>query len=52
MKRFDAGRGFGFVALSDGSPDAFFHISKLKGENVSPAPGFASASPPPRAVPR
>src|SRR4051794_12093901 len=36
VKRFDAGRGFGFVALSDGSPDAFFHISKLKGGNVSP----------------
>ena len=36
VKRFDAGRGFGFVALSDGSPDAFLHLSKLKGENVLP----------------
>src|SRR4051794_27425936 len=34
VKRFNADRGFGFVALSDGSPDAFIHISKLDGEQT------------------
>jgi CspA family cold shock protein len=39
VTRFDATRGFGFVAMSDGSPDAFLHISALSGtgrESVSP----------------
>src|SRR6478672_4083657 len=38
VKRFNPERGFGFVALSDGSPDAFIHISKLNGEQTL-APG-------------
>jgi len=29
VTRFDAGRGFGFVAFLDGSPDAFLHVSAL-----------------------
>jgi CspA family cold shock protein len=36
VKRFNAEKGFGFVALADGSPDAFLHISKLNSGNVSP----------------
>jgi cold shock protein len=37
VARFDVARGFGFVALSDGSPDAFLHVSALSGrESVSP----------------
>jgi CspA family cold shock protein len=39
VARFEAARGFGFVALSDGSPDAFLHVSALSTtgrESVSP----------------
>lgn len=30
VKFFDEGKGFGFVSPSDGSPDAFIHISVLQ----------------------
>ncbi|WP_366940585.1 cold shock domain-containing protein [uncultured Rhodospira sp.] len=30
MKWFNATKGFGFVALTDGTPDAFLHISVLQ----------------------
>jgi cold shock protein len=37
VTRFDVTRGFGFVALLDGSPDAFLHVSTLSGrDSVSP----------------
>jgi CspA family cold shock protein len=39
VTRFDATRGFGFVAMSDGTPDAFLHVSLLSDtgrESVSP----------------
>ncbi len=25
VKRFNAGKGYGFIALPDGTPDVFFH---------------------------
>ena len=36
VKRFNAEKGFGFVALADGSPDAFLHVTKLSGNSVLP----------------
>jgi CspA family cold shock protein len=39
VKRFNPERGFGFVTLSDGSPDAFIHISRLEGSGQNLAPG-------------
>ena len=39
VTRFDLTRGFGFLAMSDGSPDAFMHIRTLSAigrESVSP----------------
>jgi cold shock protein len=39
VTRFDATRGFGFVAVSDGSPEAFLHVSAFSDtgrESVSP----------------
>ncbi len=40
VKRFDAERGFGFVALDGGSGDAFLHISALQQAGVDAvAPG-------------
>ena len=38
VRKFNPERGFGFVTVSDGSPDAFIHISKLNGEQTL-APG-------------
>jgi cold shock protein len=39
VTRFDAARGFGFVTVSDGSPDAFLDVSVLSAtghDSVSP----------------
>jgi CspA family cold shock protein len=40
VKSFNAEKGFGFVALSDGSPDAFLHINKLDKHAEEPRPGM------------
>jgi CspA family cold shock protein len=40
VKMFNAERGFGFVALGDGSGDAFLHIGTLQAVgHDAPAPG-------------
>ena len=40
VKHFNTEKGFGFVALSDGSPDAFLHVSKLDGHAGEIIPGM------------
>jgi CspA family cold shock protein len=34
VKWFDPLRGFGFVAMDDGGPDAFLHATTLRGGTV------------------
>jgi CspA family cold shock protein len=40
VKRFNTEKGFGFVALSDGSADAFLHVSKLNDNAQDIFPGM------------
>lgn len=41
VKRYDGERGFGFVAIADGSPDAFIHASVIAAAgHKSVAPGM------------
>lgn len=42
VKWFNASKGFGFVAPSDGSPDAFLHISALERAGLQQVPEGAT----------
>lgn len=35
VKWFNADKGYGFIALDDGSPDAFVHISEVEKAGLS-----------------
>lgn len=42
MRWFDPARGYGFLALSDGRPDVFYHISVVRGAGCETLPEGAT----------